>query len=184
MGIIAIGAVAAVAYIAYAASRKPDAFRIERSAVLKASPEAIFKHINDFHLWTAWSPWEKLDPDLKRTYSGAEQGVGAIYEWSGNGKAGQGKMTILESTPYQRIVLELQFIKPFPATNRTEFTLTPKEGGTEVSWAMSGTHTFVNKLFTIFMDLDKFVAPQFEEGLANLGKVAATEGEKRLSTEA
>ncbi len=184
MGIIAIGAVAAVAYIAYAASRKPGDFRVERSAVLKASPEAIFKYINDFRLWTAWSPWEKLDPNLKRTYSGAESGVGAVYEWSGNGKAGQGKMTIQESTPHQRIVLELQFIKPFPATNRTEFTLTPKDGGTEVSWAMSGTHTYLNKVFTIFMDMDKFVAPAFEEGLSNLGRVAGSDGEKRLSSEA
>ena len=181
MGIIAIGAVAAVAYIAYTASRKPGDFRVERSAVLKASPEAIFKYINDFHLWTAWSPWEKLDPNLQRSYSGSKKGQGAVYEWSGNAKAGQGKMTIQESTPHQRIVIELQFIKPFPATNRTEFTLTPREGGTEVSWAMSGTHNFVNKVFTIFMDMDKFVAPAFEEGLANLGRVAGGEGEKQLS---
>ncbi len=184
MGIIAIGAVAAVAYVAFAASRKPGDFRIVRSAVLRASPEAVFGYINDLHRWTAWSPWEKLDPNLQRTYSGPEQGVGATYEGSGNGKAGQGKMTIEESAPHQRIVLELKFIKPFPATNRTEFTLTPKDGGTEVSWAMSGTHSFVNKVFTIFMDMEKFVGPQFEEGLANLGRVAGDGAQKQLISEA
>jgi hypothetical protein len=183
MGIIVIGVAAAAAGLLYAASRKPDNFSITRKAVLKATPDALFAQINDFHRWTAWSPWEKLDPNLQRTYSGPEQGVGAVYAWSGNAKAGQGKMTIEESVPHSRIVLELQFIKPFPATNRTEFTLTPKDGGTEVSWTMSGTHSFTNKLFTIFMDMEKFVGPSFEEGLANLGRVAGG-GEKQLSPEA
>jgi uncharacterized protein YndB with AHSA1/START domain len=183
MGIIAIGVVAAAGYVVLAASRKPDNFRIVRSAVLKASPESVFAYLNDFHRWSAWSPWEKLDPNLQRTYSGSEQGVGAVYEWSGNNKAGQGKMIIQESTANQRLVLDLIFIKPMAANNRTEFTLEPRDGGTEVTWAMSGTSSFMNKVFYVFMDMERMVGPQFEEGLANLGRVAGGDG-KQLSSQA
>ena len=167
------------------AATKPDTFRVQRMTSIQAPPERIFPLINDFHRWTHWSPWEKLDPNLKRTYSGAEQGVGASYEWSGNAKAGAGKMTIKESTPNQHIVIELLFTKPFAANNKGEFTLSPKDGGTEVVWTMSGQSNFVAKLFSVFMDMDKVVGAQFDEGLANLGRVAGGGGgEKQLSPHA
>ncbi|MFT3925545.1 MAG: SRPBCC family protein [Myxococcales bacterium] len=183
MGIFGLGLVAAGAGVAFMASRKPDNFSISRRALLKASPEALFPLVNDFHRWTTWSPWEKFDPNLQRTYAGPELGVGASYEWSGNNQAGSGKMTIQESTPNQRIIIELVFTKPMAATNRTEFLFTPKDGGTEVSWTMSGTNSFVKKLFLVFIDMEKFVGPQFEEGLKSLERVASGGGEKQLSSE-
>jgi len=157
------------------AATRPGSFRIERSAIIKASPEKIFPHIDDFHRWPAWSPWENIDPQLKRSYSGAASGKGAIYAWEGNGKVGAGSMEITESAAPTRIVLKLDFIKPFAGHNVTEFNFTPGEkGGTKVSWAMSGPSPYISKLMGIFCNMDRMIGAQFEKGLANLKSVTET----------
>jgi uncharacterized protein YndB with AHSA1/START domain len=163
-----------VALLAFAATR-PDTFTVQRSATIAAPAERIFPHLDDFHRWGEWSPWEKLDPELRRTFSGAESGVGAVYAWEGNKKVGSGRMEILESDPPSRLRIQLDFITPFEAHNDTVFTLAPAGGGTQVNWAMHGTKNFVFKLMGIFMNMDKMVGADFERGLANLKAVAETE---------
>jgi hypothetical protein len=162
-------AVVVLFLLAYGATR-PARFRVERSARLKASPERIFPHLADFHRWGAWSPWEKLDPTMKRTFSGAESGKGAAYAWEGNNKAGQGKMEILEATP-AKIVIDLQFQKPFAAHNQAEFSLEPRGEATQISWAMTGRSPFPIRVMSLFFSMDKMVGKDFEAGLANLGAV-------------
>jgi len=163
----AVLVVVVAALLVYAATR-PDSFRIERSAVIKAPPEKIFALINDLHQWTAWSPWEGIDPALKRSYSGAPSGKGAAYAWEGNNKVGSGRMEILESVPASRIAIKLDFLKPFEAHNTAEFTLAPAGGGTTITWAMSGPSPYVSKVMGLVFNMDKMVGGQFEQGLANL----------------
>ena len=159
----------------YAATR-PNHFRMERSTVIDAPPERIFPLIADFHKWRLWSPWEKLDPDLKRTFEGAAHGVGAIYAYEGNSKVGSGRMEITDATPFSRIVAKLDFIKPMEAHNFADWTLSPQGTGTRVTWAMHGPQNFMMKLMGVIFSMDKLVGRQFEEGLANL-KRAAESGE-------
>jgi len=160
--------------LVYAATR-PDSFRIERSAHIQAPPEKVFAYINDFRRWTAWSPWENIDPALKRTYSGAVAGKGAAYAWEGNGNVGSGRMEITESTPASKIVIKLDFIKPFEGHNIAEFTLVPgARGGTALTWAMYGPSPYISKLMGIFMSMDRMIGGQFEQGLAKLKKSSET----------
>ncbi|HEY3699848.1 MAG TPA: SRPBCC family protein [Spongiibacteraceae bacterium] len=165
--------VAIIVVILILAATKPDNFVIQRSLAIKAPPEKIYPLIADFHHWTAWSPYEKLDPSLQRTFSGAESGRGAIYEWSGNKKAGKGRMEIIETKEPNDIVIQLDFIEPFAAHNTAEFTLTPNGDSTTATWAMRGTSPFIAKIMQVFFNMDKMIGPDFETGLANLK--AATE---------
>ena len=150
------------------AATKPDTFSVQRSTSIKAAPEKIFAVINDFHRWPDWSPWEKLDPAMKRTQSGAASGKGAIYEWDGNSKAGAGRMEIIESTPASKLGIQLDFIKPFEGHNIAEFSLTPEADATRVSWVMHGPTPFVSKVMQVFVSMDTLIGKDFEEGLANL----------------
>jgi hypothetical protein len=152
--------------LAYAATR-PDHFRIERRARVNAPPDRVTPLVNDFTIWRQWSPWEKRDPDLRRTMSGASKGVGAVYGWEGNKQVGQGRMEIVESTP-QRILIKLDFIKPFAAINMAEFTFTPADDATDVNWAMTGTRPFMMKVMGVFLDMDKIIGKDFETGLSSL----------------
>jgi uncharacterized protein YndB with AHSA1/START domain len=161
-----------IAAVLVFAATKPDSFRIERSATIKASPDKVFALINDFHQWEAWSPWEKIDPALKRTYSGAASGRGAVYEWAGNKDIGQGRMEITESTPSSKIALNLDFVTPFEAHNRVEFTLAPQGESTTVTQAMFGPSPYMSKLMTIFFSMEKMVGSKYEEGLASLKTLA------------
>jgi uncharacterized protein YndB with AHSA1/START domain len=167
LAIIAAVIVLAIVIILVLAVRKPDRFRLERSAMIKAPPEKIFPFVNDFRRWTAWSPWEKIDPELKRTYGGAENGKGATYGWEGK-KAGVGHMEIIEAAPHSRILIKLDFMKPFEAHNTAEFTFTPQGGGTRVDWAMYGPNLFMGKLMSTVINTDKMVGKDFEKGLASL----------------
>ena len=151
-----------------------ETFRIERSTVIDAPPQAAFALVDDFHRWTAWSPWEKLDADLKRAYSGAASGVGAVYAWEGK-KSGSGRMEIVTAEPASRIVIKLDFIKPFAAHNTAEFTFAREGKRTRVTWAMSGPVTLMSKIMGIFFSTEKFVGPQFEDGLANMKRVVQSE---------
>lgn len=152
--------------LVYAAT-KPNTFRLQRSAIINAPSEKIFPFITDLHQWMAWSPWEKLDPELKRSFSGASQGKGAQYQWEGNSNVGTGGMEILEAVP-SMIKLKLDFLKPFEAHNFAEFTLEPRGEATNVTWAMYGPQPFMAKVMSLFMDCEKMVGPQFETGLSNL----------------
>lgn len=160
-----------VVILAIAATR-PNTFRVERRTHIDAEPARVFALVDDFRRWPAWSPWEKLDPALTRTYSGASSGAGAKYAWAGNKKVGEGRMEILETTPPSRIVIRLEFLKPWQATNTTEFTFARSASGTDVNWAMVGTSPFMFKVMGIFMPMDKLVGKDFERGLASM-KAAA-----------
>ena len=159
------------AFLLFAASR-PNAFRVQRTTRIKAPPEKIFPLIDDFHDWVAWSPYEKIDPALQRSYSGPQSGKGAVYEWQGNNKVGKGRMEITQSSPSSKIVIALHFMKPFEARNTAEFTMVPEGDATSVTWAMHGSSPFMAKVMCIFMSMDNMVGKQFEEGLANLKAVA------------
>ena len=148
-------------------------YEVRRSAVIPASAEEIFPLVNSFHEWTAWSPWENVDPGMSRRYFGADAGVGAGYEWSSNRKAGSGTMEIVESVPAREVKVRLQFTKPFKALNPTSFTFTPAQGGTEVTWRMTGENKGPAKLFALFMNMDKLVGADFERGLKSLASAVA-----------
>lgn len=147
-------------------------YTVERSASIDAAPERVYDQIADFHSWTQWSPWEDVDPALKRTYSGAESGQGATYAWSGNRKAGQGRMQITAATKPSTVAIDLVFEKPFKARNDTVFTIVPEGSGSRVTWSMTGQRTLVTKVMGVFKSMDAFLGPDFEKGLARL-KVAA-----------
>jgi hypothetical protein len=155
-----------------------DTYTVTRSTVITAAADQIYPHLVDFHRWTAWSPWEDLDPALSRTYTGPESGVGAAYAWSGNGKAGRGSMTVVEATRPATVGVDVArpatvgvdvvFEKPFPSRSRSTFTLQPDGGTTEVTWTMTGTKTLMSKVMGIFVSMDKLIGPDVERGLAKL----------------
>ncbi len=168
---IAIAIAALIAAVLIFAATRPDSFRVERSALMKAPPEKVFNQINDFHAWGAWSPWEKLDPAMTRTFSGAQAGKGAIYEWKGNKDVGRGRMEVTASTSPGKTVIALDFLEPFEAHNTTEFTITPDGTGSKVSWAMYGPSPYISKLMGLVMSMDSLVGKDFEKGLSNLMQV-------------
>ncbi len=157
--------------LAYA-STKPDVFRLQRSAVIDAPPQAVFVLLNDFRNWVAWSPWEKKDPNLKRTYGEPSSGKGAAYAWEGDKNVGKGNMLITESAPGSRLALDLNFEKPFQANNKVWFTLEPRGNATSVTWTMEGPTPFFAKVIHVFINMDKMVGTDFEAGLAAM-KTAA-----------
>jgi uncharacterized protein YndB with AHSA1/START domain len=169
--IVIIIAVLVVAILIYAAT-KPDTFRCERSALIQAPPEKLFALINDFHQWRAWSPYEKLDPAMQRSFSGATTGKGSVYSWEGNSKAGTGSIAITDTNPPGKIVMKLDMLKPFEGHNIVEFTLQPSGAATQITWAMNGPASYLSKLAGVFLNMDKMVGGQFAEGLANLKAVA------------
>jgi hypothetical protein len=170
--IILLVLIVAIAGVLIAAAFRPDAFRIERSIRIKAAPEKIFAFIDDFHRWTAWSPWEKLDPAMKREHSGAASGKDAMYAWEGNGKVGKGSMQIVESVPHSKILVQLHFLKPMDTRSTAEFTLRPDGDTTDVNWAMYGPQPYLSKLMGLFFNMDKMIGKDFESGLAALKSVA------------
>ncbi len=168
--IVIILALLIAAVLIYAAT-KPDTFRIERSTTIKASPEKISTYLIDFKQWADWSPWDKKDPTMKRTFSGAASGQGAIYDWEGNKEVGTGRMEILDEQP-QKVTIKLDFLAPFEAHNTAEFTMQPEGGSTKLTWAMHGPANLMTKVIHLFMSMEKMVGPDFEAGLAKL-KTAA-----------
>ena len=163
-----------IAVILAIAATKPNSFKVERSARIEAPPEKIFPLINDFRRWGAWSPWEHVDPDMKRTFSGPDSGVGSIYEWEGNNKAGKGRMEITQSRPSSHVSLNLDFIKPFKASNVTEFDFVPNGNATDFRWVMHGPSPFVTKIMMVFTTMDKMIGKDFDQGIVNLKKAAAS----------
>lgn len=177
---LSVIAVMIVAVLVIAAN-KPAEFRVERSREIAAPPERILAVIEDFRQWMQWSPYEKKDPNSKRTYSGAEKGRGAVYAWNGNRDIGAGRMEILEMTA-QLVRIKLEFFKPMHATSTAEFTLAPAGNGTRVTWAMIGNMNFVCKVISVFVDTDKMCGPDFARGLEAME--AAVTGEGRQTPKA
>lgn len=171
--IVAILAIIVVGLLGYAAT-KPNTVSYTRSARINAPPERIAALISDFKRWVVWSPWEKKDPALKRTYTGTTSGVGSVYAWDGNKNVGSGRMEILEQTP-RKIRIKLDFFAPFKASNIAEFTFTPQGNVTNVDWVMTGENIFFGKLMSVFIDFDKMIGKDFEAGLADM-KTAAERG--------
>jgi uncharacterized protein YndB with AHSA1/START domain len=166
--VVLIAVLAVVVYL------QPDKYEVERSAVIPAPPATVFAMVNDFHRWSDWSPWEKLDPQMKRTFSSPASGKGAKYSWVGNKDVGEGDMTITESKPNELVLIDLHFIKPMEGLALTEFNFLPEGEGTRVTWKMSGKNNFVGKAMCLVMNMDKMVGGQFESGLAAMkAKVVA-----------
>jgi uncharacterized protein YndB with AHSA1/START domain len=177
MGILLVVLVIVVGLLLVIATR-PNQFRVQRSTVIGAPINVVFPLVNDFHQWTRWSPWEGHDPDLKRAYEGAPAGTGAVYSWVGNNQVGEGRMTITDSRPGELIVIKLEFIKPWTATNRTEFTFRQQPSGVAVDWAMSGPHNFMGKAFSLLMNMDARIGKDFDQGLALMKKAAEEDAQK------
>ena len=159
---------AIIGVILIVAAFQPSAFRVSRSTVVAAPASTVFSEVNDLHRWQAWSPYEKVDPAMQRTFEGATTGVGAIYGWAGNNAIGAGKMTIVESRPPEFIRIKMEFIKPMAGLAEATFTFVPENGQTRVTWTMDGNNNYVAKVFCLFMNMDKMVGGQFEQGLAAL----------------
>jgi uncharacterized protein YndB with AHSA1/START domain len=170
--IIAVVVVVLLAAVVVLAATKPDTFSVQRATSIKAPPEKIFALINDYHNWGSWSPYENRDPTMKRTYSGAATGAGAVYEWDGNKDVGKGRMEVTDTSPPSKVTIKLDFVKPFEAHNIVDFTLEPQGEATNVTWAMHGPAPFVSKVMQVFFNMDKMVGKDFETGLANLKTVA------------
>ena len=154
------------------AAMKPDQFRVQRSAAIKAPPEKIFPLINDFKAWTAWSPYEQKDPDMQRTYSTLTSGKGASYAWDGNGNVGAGNMLITDAPEPSMVALDLNMTRPMTAHNTVEFTLVPAGDSTTVTWMMRGEAPYFAKIIHVFFNMDKMVGGDFEAGLAKLKNAA------------
>lgn len=159
------------------ASRPAD-YSIVRSTTIAASPQAVFDRVSDLRKWNDWSPWAKLDPNAKYSFSGPESGKGSAFSWSGNNEVGEGTMTITESTPPERVQFHMAFVRPMQDTSNTTFTFTPEGSGTKVVWTMSGKNNFVAKAMCLVMDMDKMVGGQFEQGLSNLKTLTESEATK------
>lgn len=179
-----LGVLAAlIAVFVIVVATRPATFEIKRSLLINAPPDVVFAQVNDFKAWNAWSPWDHMDPAMKRTYGDVPSGVGASYHWVGNKDVGEGSMKITDAKPGEHLGLDLEFIAPFAAKNRTEFDFVKTGEGTTVTWAMSGTNNFMSKAMSLFMDMDKMVGPDFEKGLASM-KGVAEEAAKKAAAEA
>jgi hypothetical protein len=165
---ILIAVVVIVLLLVVVVATRRSSFHVERSATIAAPPERLFERVNDLHAWRSWSPWEKKDPDMSRTYGGPPTGVGATYGWAGDKNVGEGRMTIERSDRPSLVEIKLEFFKPFKGTNTARFTFEPAAGGTKVIWGMDGKYNFVSKAFCMFMDMDKMIGTDFEAGLAAL----------------
>jgi hypothetical protein len=171
VAIVAIVLAVAIAIVLILAAAKPDTFSVQRATTVRAPAEKIFALINDFHRWGTWSPYEARDPAMKRSYSGPANGVGAVYGWDGNNNVGAGRMEILDASAPAKIVIKLDFFKPFEGHNTAEFTMLPQGDATNVTWVMHGPASFMSKLMQVFMNLDRMIGKDFEIGLANLKRL-------------
>lgn len=174
---VLIGVVVLVAILVAVIATRPADFKVERATVINAPAERVFAQINDFHAWEQWSPWAKIDPQAKNVFSGAPSGVGQVFAWAGNSDVGEGRMTVEQSQPPERVGIKIEFLKPMQATNTAVFVLTPDAQGVKVTWTMTGKNDFIGKAFCLVVDMDKMVGKDFEKGLASLKTVAEAEAQ-------
>lgn len=164
--------VVALGVVMVLATRQPDSFAVQRSATIKATPEKLFGMVQDFHEWAKWSPWEALDPEMKRSFEGPATGVGSRYGWEGNSEVGKGSMEIVDATAPSRIGIKLDFIEPFESKADVLFAFTPEGDSTKVTWSMAGSNNFMSKIMCVFMNMDTMIGGDYEKGLANLKTLA------------
>jgi hypothetical protein len=168
---ILIAFVVLVVGLVVVVAMQPSEFKIMRSLAMAAPRSLVFEQVNDFHKWEEWSPWAKLDPNMKQTYEGSPSGTGAMYSWAGSGKVGEGKMTITEAQPFDFIKIQLAFLKPFKATNMSEFTFHQEGDQTQVTWSMTGRNGFIAKAFCLLVNMDKLIGRDFDKGLASMKSI-------------
>ena len=173
-----LGLAILLAVFAVAVTFQPAEYRVTRSASVQAPAPIVFGLINDFHKWEDWSPWAKLDPNVKNTFSGAATGTGAVFAWEGNNDVGAGQMKITESRPSELIRMDLEFIKPFASSCLTEFAFKPEGNKTAITWTMSGKNNFIAKAFCMFMNMDKMIGADFEKGLASIKTLSEAAAKK------
>jgi hypothetical protein len=172
VGILFAVVVVGIAGVLALAATKPDTFRVERATSINAPPDKIFPFVNNLRAFALWSPYEKKDPGMQRTYSGAPLGKGAVYEWDGDKNVGSGRLAIADSSPPSKVTMHLEMLRPLEAHNIVEFTFTPKGDATDVTWAMNGRVPYIAKILHVFINVDRMVGQDFEAGLANLKAVA------------
>jgi len=170
-----VGVVAIVVVLVIVIAVQPSEFHVARTVSVAAPAPVVFAQVNDFHKWSAWSPWAKMDPAMKQAYEGAPLGTGAVYTWVGNHDVGEGRMTITESRPSDLIRIKLEFFKPFAGVSTAEFTFKPDGQQTLVAWSMTGRATFVTKAVQLFLNVDKMIGDNFESGLARIKSLAEAE---------
>jgi uncharacterized protein YndB with AHSA1/START domain len=169
---VLLGLAFVIALFLIIAAMQPAAFRVERSATIAATPQALFEQVNDHRKFEKWNPWQKMDPASKTTYSGADSGVGAVASWAGE-IVGEGSATITESKPGELVRQRMDWKKPMEGVSTVEFTFKPEGDKTKVTWAMYGENNFMGKCFSLFMSCEKMCGPEFEKGLADLGIITA-----------
>ena len=147
---------------------QPSKLHVERSIVINATTASVFAEVNDFRRWDNWSPWAKLDPNVKNSFKGPKMGKGAMFHWDGNDDVGEGSMEIVASEPSERIAIDLRFIRPFEDRSDVQFHFKPQGEQTEVTWTMEGENNFVAKVMCLFMDFEKMIGADFEKGLASM----------------
>lgn len=165
---IGVGLAALLVVLGIVVAVQPSTYRVERKITINAGPEAVFAHLEDMKAWAAWSPWDKLDPNMQKTFEGPTKGVGASYTWSGNDDVGKGRMTITAATAPTSVTYKLEFIEPFASVAETGFTLSVSGSQTTVTWAMSGSNDFMGKAFGLVMNMDAMIGADFERGLGTL----------------
>ena len=169
IALIALAVIVAVLLVVVA--MQPADFRVARSATMSAPAQAVFTQVDDLRRWEAWNPWQKKDPAMKLTFAGPPAGPGASYSWAGNNEVGEGRLTITESRPNDLVLIKLEFLKPFTATNTATFTFKPAGNQTAVTWSMEGRKNFLAKALHLVMNMDKMVGGEFEKGLADMKAV-------------
>jgi uncharacterized protein YndB with AHSA1/START domain len=169
---IIVGLLLIIAILAVVIALQPSEYQITRSITIKAPPETVFPLVNDFQQWAKWSPWDKKDAAMKRTFEGSPTGAGSIYRWNGNDDVGTGSMTITESKPAELVSIKLEFKKPMESEAMSAFTFQPQDQTTLVTWKMSGTNNFVGKAFSLMMNMDKMIGGDFEKGLTSMKELA------------
>lgn len=174
--ILAAVIVVAIAAVVIVVQMQPDDFHYSRSITINAPAATVFLQVNNLHKWQDWSPWVELDPNVKITYDGPEEGVGASYAWAGNRNMGKGRMTVVESKPAELVGFRLEFLEPFAATNSAEFSFKPAGNQTVVTWTMAGKCNFLNKAMGLVLDCEKMIGNEFDKGLAKMKKVVESGG--------
>lgn len=163
--IVLVGLIAAFLIVV---ALQPSGYAIARTQIMAAPPAVVFAQVNDLHKWDAWSPWARMDPAAKNTFEGPPEGTGAVFRWAGNDQIGEGSMTIIESKPGELVRVRLDFLKPMAGTSESQLTFAKEGNGTVVTWTMTGKNDFVGKVVCLFMNMDKMLGGQFDQGLANL----------------
>lgn len=181
--LIALGVIVGIALVLVViVAMQPSHFRVQRFTTVLAPSSAAYENVVDFQKWAAWSPWDKIDPSMKRTYGGPGSGVGATYAWVGNSDVGEGKMTITDAKPGELIKIKLEFYKPMEGVSETTFAFKPDGDRTAVTWSMEGQNNFIAKAFCMFMNMDKMIGEQFEKGLKDLKTVAESKARATAPT--